>query len=159
MKREMEQSSYWFVLQPGWCQFSATAFTRKSPWQITVVPPPLQASILFFGGLSSSVSHLSGYQRGNTPATSRAGNIVGQGCYFTWLRNSSAKTEISAVSLCVSDPFPFLTVFVIFHNDANKLKGSKRTLRQISLQYQTSQRQPSKEPMKSQRTLILNGFS
>lgn len=156
MKPEVEQSSYWYVLQPSWCQFSATALTRKSPWQISVVPLPSRPPSCSFWGLSSSASHLSGYQRGNTPAPSRSGSVVVQGCYFTWLhKTSSAKTGISAVSLCVSDPSPFLTVF-IFHNDADKLKGSEHTLKQIS---PLSSEQPSKEPMKLKHALILNGFS
>lgn len=75
---------------------------------------------------------------------------------------SLAGSEILALLLCVSDPSPFLTVFFIFHNDANELKGSKCTLRQISLSLHyrhTSPPQPSKEAMKLKRTLILKSFS
>lgn len=88
---------------------------------------PLQASVLLFWGLSSSVSHFSGYQRGNTPATTRAGNMAGSRLWFHMAPNKN----MSCVALCfwsipITDCFYYLNII-------NKLKGSKCTLGQISL--------------------------
>lgn len=129
---EVEQSSYWFVFASRLVPVFSHCFDQEE--SLTDQGSPLlQASILLFWGLSSSVSHLSGYQRGNTPATSRAGNIVGHGCFFTWLCKHHHQLKLKYNLCCFVFHISITDCFFIFHNDANKLKGSKCTLRQISL--------------------------
>lgn len=151
-------------LQPGWCQFSATALTRRSPWQITVVPSSRPPSCCFgdYHLLSVTCPDISQetHQQHQEQATLLVRAAISHGSANIII---SSNWNRSCAALCFV--FPLLTVFFfIFHNDANKLKGSKCTLRQISLSLslcyrQTSLQQPTKEPMKLWCTLILNSFS
>lgn len=165
MKPEVEQSSSWFVFAARLVPVFSHCFDQEESLTDHGSPVPPRPPSCCFSGIIVFCQSLV-----RISARKHTSNIESR--RHCWSRllfhmapqatssssSSWAQTEILAL-LCFSDPF--LTVF-IFHNDANKLKGSKCTLRQISLALryrQTSLQQPSKEAMKFKCTLILNSFS